>query len=230
MMAARGYRGMRVEDGRLLEGQGRFADDLLLPGQVYGVVLRSPHGAAEILSIDSSEAVGLPGVLAIFTAADLAADGIGGLPCVSTVSNRDGSPMFAPPRPILAAGRVRHVGDPVAFVIATGRALAQEAADAVRVSYRELPAVANAEAALAPNAPPVWAELPDNTAFRWETGDEEGSAALIAAAMHVTKLRVVNNRLVASPIEPRSATAEYDSAGLPGPSIPQPRVPGWCAT
>jgi len=119
--------------------------------------------------------------------------------------------MFAPPRPILAAGRVRHVGDPVAFVIATGRALAQEAADAVRVSYRELPAVANAEAALAPNAPPVWAELPDNTAFRWETGDEEGSAALIAAAMHVTKLRVVNNRLVASPIEPRSATAEYDS-------------------
>ena len=160
MTTAKERGGMRVEDERLLMGQGQFADDLVLPGQVYGVVLRSPHGAAEILSIDSAEAVGLPGVLAIFTAADLAADGIGGLPCVATVSNRDGSPMFAPPRPILAAGRVRHVGDPVAFVVATERALAQEAADAVRVSYRELPAVTNAEAALAPNRPPSGPSFP----------------------------------------------------------------------
>lgn len=203
----------RVEDERLLRGQGRFTDDLDAPNAACGVVLRSPHAAAEIVSLNKSEALGVPGVLAVYTAADLAAEGIGGLNCIGTIDNRDGSPAFLPPRPVLADGVVRHVGEPVAFVVATDQMTAQTAAEAVRVAYRAKPAVVGAEAALAPGAPAVWADAPNNRAFDWQTGQEDQTNALFASAAHIVRLRVVNNRVAAAPIEPRCACAEFD----PGP-------------
>src|SRR5262245_14730071 len=121
----------RVEDERLVQGEGRFTDDLVVPNAAFGVVLRSPHAAADILSIEKNEALNLPGVLAVYTAADLAADGIGGLPCVGVIGNRDGSSAFLPMRPVLADGVVRHVGEPVAFIVATDRMSAQAAAAAI---------------------------------------------------------------------------------------------------
>src|SRR5258706_109516 len=150
--------GMRIEDERLVRGEGSFTDDLAVPHTAFGVVLRSPHAAAEILSIETGKALCLPGVLAIYVAADLAAAGIGGLPCVAAVGNRDGSPAFTPLRPVLAVDAVRHVGDPVAFVVATGQQHAQDAAEAVRVEYQTKPVVVDVEAALAPGAPAVWVQ------------------------------------------------------------------------
>jgi len=212
IMAMSGPGRPRIEDERLLRGEGRFADDLTVPNAAFGVVLRSPHAAAEIVSIEKKEALGFPGVLAVYTASDLAADGIGGLPCVGGVGNRDGSPAFLPPRPVLAQGVVRHVGEPVAFVVATDRMSAQAAAEAIRVNYRAKSAVVSPEAALEPGAPAVWAEASGNRAFDWQTGREDETNCLFASAAHVTRLRVVNNRVVAAPIEPRSACAEYDPA------------------
>ena len=199
----------RVEDERLLRGEGRFTDDLAIPNAAFGVVLRSPHASADILSIEKDEALRLPGVLAVYTAADLAADGIGGLPCVGAIANRDGSPAFLPMRPVLAEGVVRHVGEPVAFVVATDRMSAQAAAEAICVAYRTKPAVVGPEAALEAGAPAVWAEAAGNRAFDWQTGREDETNALFASAAHVTRLRIVNNRLVAAPMEPRSACGEY---------------------
>ena len=163
----------RVEDEQLLRGEGRFTDDLVIPNAAFGVVLRSPHASADILSIEKNEALRLPGVLAVYTAADLAADGIGGLPCVGAIGNRDGSPAFLPMRPVLAEGVVRHVGEPVAFVVATDRMSAQAAAEAIGVAYRTKPAVVGPEAALEAGTPAVWAEASGNRAFDWQTGRED---------------------------------------------------------
>jgi carbon-monoxide dehydrogenase large subunit len=164
------------------------------------------------VSIDTIEALRLPGVLAVYTAADLAAEGIGSLPCIGTISNNDGSPAFLPPRPVLAEGVVRHVGEPVAFVVATDQASGKAAAEAISVEYHERPAAVEPEAALDAGAPVVWVETQSNRAFDWQIGNEDETDALFASAAHVTRLRVVNNRLVAVPMEPRSACAEYDLA------------------
>ena len=141
----------RLEDARFLIGQGRFVDDIAVPGQLRGIVLRSPHGHALIEGIDAAAARAMPGVHGVFTAPDLDADGIGTLPCIARVATV--APMIVPPRRALARGRVRHVGDPVAFVVADTAQQARDAAEQVDVAYRSLPAVVDARRALAEEAP-----------------------------------------------------------------------------
>ncbi len=202
----------RVEDPRLLIGNGRYTDDITLANEAVGIVLRSPHAAARILSIDTSAAAGLPGVLAIYTGADLKADGIGGLPCAIPLKNRDGSPRAEVPHPALADGEVRHVGDPVAFIVAETHQAARDAAEAVVVDYDILPSSTDLGATLDADAPAVWPQAPGNVCFDWEAGDKARTEALFAEAAHVTRLTVVNNRIVVSSMEARAAVADYDVA------------------
>jgi len=202
----------RVEDPRLLKGRGSYTDDIVLPGTVHGVVLRSPHAAARIIAIDTDAAKALPGVLAIYTSADLNADGIGGLPCAAQLKNRDGSAQAAPPHPVLADGRVRHVGDPVAFIVAESTAAARDAAETIMVDYDVLPSCTDLAAATEPGAALVYDDVPNNLVFDWEIGQKAKTDELFAAAAHVTKLTVVNNRIVVASMEARAALAEYDPA------------------
>jgi aerobic carbon-monoxide dehydrogenase large subunit len=205
-----GRRLRRLEDERFLTGQGRYVDDMTAFGQLHGVVLRSPHGHAAIDGIDAAAARALPGVHGVFTAADLDADGIGPLPCIARVATL--APMIVPPRPALARGRVRHVGDPVAFVVADMAQHARDAAERVDVAYRPLPAVVDAAAALAEGAPLLWDEAPGNLCYRFERGDKRAVEAAFAAAAHLVEIELVNNRLVAAPIEPRAAIGTHDAA------------------
>ena len=200
----------RTEDARLLTGRGRYTDDVSLPGQTYAAFVRSPHAHAAILSVDAEEARGLPGVLGIFTVEDLDADGIGPIPCQFALKSRDGSPYKAPPRPALARGRVRHVGDPVAVVVAETAEAARDAAELVMVDYDELPAVTDTAGALEPGRPQVWDEAPGNLCFDWETGDEAAADAAFAKADRVVALDLINNRVVASPMEGRACLAAVE--------------------
>ena len=201
----------RVEDPRLLKGEGRYTDDINLPGMLYGVVLRSPHAAAAITGIDTADAAKLPGVRGIYTAADLRADKIGPLPCAVSLSNRDGSTMASPPHPVLAEGAVRHVGDPVAFIVADSVKAGRDAAEAIAVDYDIRPAITDLARATDGVAPLVWPDVKNNVVFDWEIGDKSATDALFAQAAHVTKLTVVNNRVVVSSMEPRAALADYDA-------------------
>ena len=200
----------RVEDPRLLRGFGRYSDDVSLPHQAYAVVVRSPHAHAVIRSIDTSAARQASGVLAVLTGADLAADGLGNLPTDKTRKRRDGSAAFATPRPALVRDRARHVGDPVALVVAATTEQAVDAAELVAVDYEPLPAVAATADAARPGAPPVWAEAPDNVAFVWEAGNKDAVARAFASAAHVTHLDFVVSRVAAAPLEPRGAVGEWD--------------------
>jgi carbon-monoxide dehydrogenase large subunit len=200
----------RLEDTRFLTGQGRYVDDIDMPGQLHSVVLRSPHGHAAIAGIDTAEAREMAGVHGVFTAADLDADGIGLLPCIAKVATI--APMIVPPRRALALDRVRHVGDPVAFVVADTRDQARAAAEQIVVAYRPLPAVLDAVTALAPGAPLLWEEAPGNLSYRFERGDKVASAAAFAKAAHIVEIELINNRLVVAPIEPRAAIGHYDAA------------------
>lgn len=201
----------RVEDPRLLRGSGLYADDLALPGQTYGVVVRSPHANARIRGIDTSGAKAVPGVLAVFTGAELAAAGLGPVPCAIPLKNRDGTPRADTPRPALAVDRVRHVGDPVAFVVAETLKAAKDGAEAVVVDYEPLPAVTDLAAAHEPGAPLVWEGVPGNLCFDWEIGDRAETERLFAEAAHVTRLTVINNRVVVASMEGRVAIGEYDA-------------------
>jgi len=200
----------RIEDPRLLRGDGRYSDDVNLPHQAYAVVVRSPHAHAAIRSIDTTAARGASGVLAVLTGADLAKDGLGDLPTDKSRKRRDGSPSFATPRPALVRDRVRHVGDPVALVVAQTIEQAVDAAELVSVDYEPLPAVAATTDAMRPGAPAVWAEVPDNIAFVWEAGKKDETGRAIAGAAHVTKLDFVVSRVAAAPMEPRGAVGEWD--------------------
>src|SRR5262245_8098155 len=200
----------RVEDPRLVQGLGRYSDDVNLPRQTYAVVVRSPHAHARIARIDAAAALRSPGVLAVLTGADLAADGVGNLPTDATRKRRDGSPAFTPPRPALARDRVRHVGDPVALVVATSPEAATDAADLVAVEYVPLPAVTGADRATRAGAPAVWDEAPDNVAFVWEAGSRDTVARAFAQATHVIHLDFVVTRVAAAPLEPRAAVGEFD--------------------
>jgi|SRR5437763_2173793 len=200
----------RLEDSRFLTGQGRYVDDINLPGQLHGILLRSPYGHAAIDGIDTAAAGAMPGVRGVFTAADLDADGIGPLPCIAQVATV--APIIVPLRRALARDRVRHVGDPVAFVIADTSEQARDAAELIAVTYRPLPAVIDATAALAAGAPLLWDEAPGNLCYRFERGDKAAVEAAFAAAAHVVEIELVNNRLVVAPIEPRAAIGHYDSA------------------
>ena len=202
----------RVEDPRLLKGMGRYTDDIAPKGMLRGIVLRSPHAAAKILSIDTEAAAALPGVRAIYTAADLKAAGIGTLPCAAPVQNKDGSPMASPEHPVLADGAVRHVGDPVAFIVAETIEQGRDAAEAIAVDYDLLPSVTDLAATMNQGQPEVWPGVKNNVVFDWEIGDKAATDAAFAGAAHVTRLTVVNNRIVVSSIEARAAVAEYDAA------------------
>ena len=200
----------RVEDPRLLKGAGRYTDDIVLPGMLFGIVLRSPHAAAKITRLDTGAAAALPGVAGVYTAADLKADGLGPLPCAALVQNRDGSPQAAPPHPTLAEGVVRHVGDPVAFIVAESIKQARDAAEAIDVDYDILPSITDLHTAMDKGAVQVWPDVPHNLAFDWEIGDKAATEAAFAKAAHVTKLTIVNNRIVVNSMEARAALADFD--------------------
>ncbi len=202
----------RVEDPRLLKGAGSYTDDIQLPGTAHGVVLRSPHAAAALRSTDTAAARAMPGVLAVYVAADLDADGIGTLPCAATVKNRDGSAQVVPERPVLARDGVHHVGTPVAFVVAETLKQARDAAEAIIVDYDTRPAVTDLGAAMDAGQPQVWPQAPRNVCFDWEIGDRAAVEAEFARAAHVTRLSVVNNRIVVNSMEARAALASYDAA------------------
>jgi carbon-monoxide dehydrogenase large subunit len=200
----------RLEDPRFLSGQGRYVDDMDVAGQLHGIVLRSPHGHAAIIGVDTAAARAMPGVRGVFTAADLDADGIGPLPCIAQVATV--APMIVPPRRALARGRVRHVGDPVAFVVADTSDQARDAAERIAVVYRPLPVVVDAMAALAAEAPLLWDEVPGNLSYRFERGDKAAVEAALSGAAHIVEIELVNNRLVVVPIEPRAAIGHYNAA------------------
>ena len=197
----------RLEDSRFLVGRGRYVADIDAPACLHGHVLRSPHAHALIQRIDVSGGASLAGVHGIYTAADLAADGLGPLPCMAAVK-----PLIVPPRPALALGRVRHVGDPVAFIVADSAEIAREAAELVEIDYEPLAAIVDGTAALAPGAPAIWEEAPGNLAFQLGKGDADAVARAMKQAAHVVEIEVMNNRVVVAPIEPRAGIARYDAA------------------
>ncbi len=201
----------RVEDQRLTTGHGRYMDDVNLDGQARAVFLRSPHAHAKIIVIDIESALSLPGVLGIYTVEDLKADGIGDVPCLAPVQNVDGSACVTPPRPALAAGRVRHVGDAVAMIVAETTAQALDAAEQVWVDYEILPAVVETDKAMHAEAAQVWEQAPENRCFTWEAGDGEAATEAMSAAAHVVELELINNRVVPSSMETRGAIAAIEA-------------------
>src|SRR5215470_14788013 len=200
----------RREDPRLLQGDGRYSDDVNLPRQLYAVIVRPPHAHARIRSIDAAAALKAAGVIAVLTGDDLAADGVGNLPTDTTRKRRDGAAAFATPRPALARGRVRHVGDPVALVVAETSTQAADAAMSVFVEYEPLPSVTATVEAAQPGAPAVWDEAPDNVAFVWEAGDRAAVSRAFERAARITKLAFDVTRVAAAPLEPRAAVGEFD--------------------
>ena len=199
----------RFEDPRLIRGGGKYIDDVVYPGMAYGVVLRSPHGHAKIISIDASAASAAPGVLAVITAADWKTAGLGELPSHGGLKRRDGSPMFNPSYPVLADDRVRWVGDPVAFVVAETQAQAADAAELIAVDYEPLPAVVSTAKAIEPDAAKVWDGCADNISFVELIGDKAATDAAFANAAHIVKHRFVINRVTAASMEPRGAVGVY---------------------
>jgi len=200
----------RVEDQRFITGKGRYADDINLAGQGYGVFLRSPHAHAKITRIDTTAAKDAPGVLAVYTVADLKAAGIGDLPCTIPLKNRDGSNRADPPRPALADGMVRHVGDPVAFVVAETVVQARDAAELIEVDYDSLPAAADLATAMDAGQPQIWPQAPNNRAFDWEVGDKAKVDGIFANAAKTVKLTLENNRIVVASMEARVSLAAFD--------------------
>ena len=198
----------RREDLRFITGQGNYTDDLNVPGQAYGVFLRSPYARARINAVDAADALQVEGALAVFTGQDTAADGLGDLPCGWLVKSRDGSDMVSAPHPPLAVSQVNYVGEPYGLVVAESLAAARQAAELVAADFEELnPVVATAEAA---QASPIHEGLEANLAYDWELGDEAATDAALAAAAHVTRLDLTNNRLIPNAIEPRAALATFD--------------------
>jgi len=199
----------RKEDGRFLMGRGTYVDDINRPGQLYAHILRSPHAHAGLGAIDTAKAKSAPGVVAVYTGADMQ---VGGLPCGWGVKSKDGTPMAEPPHPVLAQGKVRHLGDPVAVVVADTRDHAKDAAELIEVDYKTLPGVSSAEAALKKGAPQIHENAAGNLCYDWHIGDEAATKAAFARAAHVTRVDIVNNRLVANPMEPRAAIGEFERA------------------
>ena len=201
----------RKEDHHFITGRGQYVDDINRPHQLYAHIVRSaiPHG--KINKVDVAAATAVSGVVAVLTGADMAADGIGGLPCGWGVNNKDGAPMVEPGHPPLATDTVRYVGDQVAIVLAETRAIARDASELVDVDYEELPSVASIESASADGAPLVWDDAKGNICFDWEIGDKAATDEAFASADRVVGIDIVNNRLIANAIEPRAAIGDYDS-------------------
>jgi carbon-monoxide dehydrogenase large subunit len=199
----------RLEDDRLLTGKGLYSDDRDLPGQAWMVVLRSPHAHARIASIDAAEARKAPGVAAVYTAAELKADGVGPIPLPPLFKRPDGEPMGAPPRALLADGVAFYAGHPVVALIAATRAQAQDAAELVAIEYQELPCVVRPAQAIEPGAPQIWLAAPGNISAQIRYGDATAVAKAMAQAAHVTELALHNQRVSAMPLEPRAALAQF---------------------
>ncbi len=200
----------RKEDIRFVRGAGKYTDDINLVGQTYAYILRSPHAHAKIVSLDTSEAQSKDGVAAVFTACDM--ESVGGIPCGWQVHSKDGEPMAEPKHPVLAEGKVRHVGDPVAVVIAETKQQARDAAEAIAVEYEELEAVVDMKAAVMDGATAVHDDVGHNVCYDWVLGDPDATDEVFSNAAHVVSLDLVNNRLIPNAMEPRCAIGDYDSS------------------
>ncbi|MBI3705497.1 MAG: xanthine dehydrogenase family protein molybdopterin-binding subunit [Rhizobiales bacterium] len=201
----------RKEDFRFITGSGQYTDDVVRPGETRAVFVRSPHAHAKIRSIDVGAARKMPGVVDVLTGAQLATDKIGNLICGWMIHSKDGTPMKMASHPALAAAKVNCVGDAVAVVIAETYEQGRDAAEKVKVDYEVLAAVVDPAKAQAPGVPQIHPDIANNTIYQWHLGDAKATAAAFAAAAHVTKLDIVNNRLVPNAMEPRAALAEYDA-------------------
>ncbi len=201
----------RKEDIRFITGKGQYTDDVVRPGETRAVFVRSPHAHAKIKTIDTAEAEKMPGVVAVLTGAQLATDKIGNLICGWMIHSKDGTPMKMAAHPALAAGKVNHVGDAVAVVIAETKAQGRDAAEKVKVDYETLPAVTDPAKAQDKGGPQIHADIANNTIYQWHLGDAKATEAAFKNAKHVTKLDIINNRLAPNAIEPRVALAEYDA-------------------
>ncbi|HUA76332.1 MAG TPA: xanthine dehydrogenase family protein molybdopterin-binding subunit [Acetobacteraceae bacterium] len=200
----------RKEDQRFLSGSGHYTDDINRHGQLYAYIRRSDRPHARIIAIDTKAAGAMPGVAAVYTGADMQADNVGGLPCGWQVKNKDGTPMAEPPHPVLAVGKVRHVGDPFAVVVAESRQAAKDAAEKIAVTWEDLPGTASIADALAPGAALVHDDVPGNLCYDWHIGDPAATDAAFAQAARVVKLDLTNNRLIPNAMEPRAAVGDYD--------------------
>ncbi len=200
----------RVEDARFITGKGNYTDDINRPNQTYAYILRSPHAHARIASINTAPAKAAAGVVAVFTGDDME---VGSLPCGWQVNDKDGNPMKEPPHPPLAQGKVRYVGDQVAVVIAESYAQAKDAAELIEVDYAELPAVVDVGQALSASPPAlVHDDLGDNLCYDWVLGDLSAVDAAFSSAHKVSKIDLVNNRLIPNAMEPRAAIGEYEGS------------------
>ncbi|RWB00702.1 xanthine dehydrogenase family protein molybdopterin-binding subunit [Mesorhizobium sp.] len=207
-----GARVARKEDKRFITGAGRYVDDMVVPGMKHAAFVRSPHAHAEIKKIDVKKAQAMPGVIGVLTGKELKADGIGNLICGWMIHSKDGSPMKMGAWSPLAFDRVRYVGDAVVVVVAETKGQARDAAEAIDISYEELKAVVDAPKALERSAPQIHPEADGNLIFDWELGDSAATNAAIKAAAHITRMKIVNNRLVPNAMEPRAALGHYDKA------------------
>jgi len=205
----------RHEDLRLVTGRGRYTDDITLPGMAHAFVLRAPVAHAHIKRIDATAARRMPGVLFVATGEDVRANGLGDVPCMVPLVNRDGTPRRDTPRPVLALGKVRHVGQPVALVVAETFNAARDAAEAIVIEYDQLPAVTGAKDAIAAGVAQLFDHIPGNIVFDWDNdmGDAKATEAAFAKASRVVTLELINNRLVVNSMEPRNAIADYDREG-----------------
>jgi len=201
----------RREDLRFLTGKGRYLDDLAFPGVTHAIVLRSPHAHARILGLDTAAARATAGVLAVLTAEDTSADGLKPLFPSAEANTQTGERFAFAPQPLLADGKVRYAGEPVALIVAETRDAALDAAELVAIDYAPLPAVTNAASACAAGAPELAPEVPGNRCFDWLTGDSPAVAAAFAEAAHVVRLALDNHRIVTNPIEPRGVIGLYDA-------------------
>ncbi len=201
----------RTEDARFLTGAGRYTADIELPGQARACFLRSPHAHADIVALDAGAARSAPGVIAVLTGDDAAADGLGDIPRRDRLVNRDGSDPVSPPRPMIAHRRARYLGEPVAIVVAETEAQARDAAELIEVDFEPLDAVGDIAAATAAGAPLVWDDAPGNVSVDWAAGDAEATARAFAEARHVTRLELVDNRVIIMPMEPVAALAAWDA-------------------
>ena len=201
----------RKEDRRFITGKGHYTDDVNRPGQAHAYFLRSPHAHAKIRKVDAKAAAAMPGVLAVLTGAELVADKIGNLICGWMITSKDGSQMKMAPHPAIAHGKANHVGDAVAVVVAETLAQAKDAAERIKVDYEVLPAVADPAKAQGKGTPQIHEVAANNTIYQWHLGDAKAVDGAFQAAKHVTRLDLINNRLVPNAIEPRAAIGEYDA-------------------
>src|SRR3954468_152535 len=207
-----GARVARKEDKRFITGKGRYVDDIRLHGMTYAAFVRSPHAHAKVKGIDSSAAIKMPGVVGVLTGQQIVDDKVGNLICGWAITSKDGSPMKMGAWPAMAPDTVRFVGQAVAVVIAETKNQAKDAAEAVVVTYEELPAVSHMTAALASGAPQLHPEAPGNVVYDWAIGDEKQTNDAFSKAANVVSLELTNNRLVPNAMEPRAAVAEYNDA------------------